>query len=148
MSHNIIIKNKSKIEVIEEVCRFFESHYPEEWEWMRTEMKKLRSVSRAGYSDPQGRYTHVSMKVPSVLFLSVQHILPDFGKSAEDIALITKVCKEMDAHVPISKERPSLLIPSHKWEEIYGDKNAETPQDPDPQEDRPTATVEGSDAPE
>ena len=150
---NIIISNQKKIEVIEKVCHFFEAYYPEEWEWLKGEMKKLRQVSRSGYSDPQGRFTYVGVKVPTILVMAVQRILPEFGKDMGDLALLTKVCKDMDAHVPIHKDRQSLLIPASQWDKIYGAKsNVETPHDveeteegPDPQSSRDTASPEGAD---
>ena len=134
MAPQILIHNRSKLEVIEEVARFFESHYPDYYQFCLDEIKKLRSVSRTGYTDPQGRYTHVSMKVPTLLFMAVQHILPEFGKDSDDIALLTKTLKQLDAHIPL---RPghSLFIDK----ELY--KSLHLKGDPD---DRPPhATREG-----
>lgn len=108
---HVCVKGKAKLEVIDEVIKFFESRYPDYLEFCKQEIKKLKTVSRAGYYDQQGRYTHVSMKVPTLLFMAIQYILPDFGKTADDIALLTNRIKDLDAHIPMHKERVSLLVP-------------------------------------
>lgn len=97
---DIYIKNAGKTSTILQIAKWFEDNYPEDFaEWV-ADSKRLRHMSRSGYSDSKGNYTYVSMKVPTVLYLACQWIMPDFGKDSDDIALLTRTLKELDGHVP------------------------------------------------
>lgn len=120
----IIIKRQSKLDIIEQVARFFEAHFPDYYQFCLREIPKLRQISTAGYTDANGNYTYVHMKLPSVMWLSLQYIMrgmgyDDFGRTPEDVQLVTKCWKNLDAHVPMEREKVSLHIPKDVYNRIY-----------------------------
>ena len=107
----ILIRNKSKLEVIDETINALESLYPDYLTYCKQEITKLRQVSKPGFCDEKGREVRVTMKIPTILFMFLQQVIPDFGKTADDIALLTNRIKELDAHIPLHTDRTSLLVP-------------------------------------
>lgn len=97
---DIYVKNAGKVNTILQVAKFFETHYPEEFKDWVEDSKRLRTVSRSGFHDSQGNYTYVSMKVPTILYLACQWVMPGFGKDSDDVALLTRTLQELDGHAP------------------------------------------------
>lgn len=95
----ILIKNKALENKLYEIVAWWEANDPDQVREWKDMMCQLRKVSLASYSDAQGRQTVVNMKVPTVLFMSIQHCLPDFGKDSDDIALLTKILRDFNGAV-------------------------------------------------
>ena len=92
----ILIKSKGTESTLHEIVNWFETHMPDEVVAWKEEMLKLKQVSKATYKDAAGRENHVQFKLPTLLFLSCQHIMPDFGKDSDDIQLLTKVLRDFN----------------------------------------------------
>jgi hypothetical protein len=141
MSSGIIIKKQSKLAIIEEVARFFEGQYPDYYQFCLREIPKLRGVSTAGYTDKNGNYTYVHMKLPSMMWLCLQYVMrcrgyEKFGQTPEDVQLVTKCWKNLDAHIPMEKERESLYIPKDVYTTIFGDAaDVENEEEDQPKEE-------------
>lgn len=118
------------IEILDEVATFFEAHKPEYYQWLLREIPKLRQVSTPGYR-VGGSPTHVSVKVPALMFLCVQFVSkvkglePPFGDSMDDLALMTEQWKALDAHVPMGGTRKSLHVPKELWTKLFGGRRNE-----------------------
>ena len=93
---HIFIKKQGTEATLHEIVNWFQVNHPD-WvsEWKR-EMLQLKKVSKATYKDEQGRESYVRFKVPSMLLLSIQHVMPGFGKDSDDIALMTRVLRDFD----------------------------------------------------
>jgi hypothetical protein len=109
----VIPKNRKDtiIEVLDAVAKFYEEHRPEYYHYLLREIPKLRQVSTPGYTNSKGEFTSVRLKVPTEMFLCVQHILPGFGKTMEDIKIMTECWKNLNGAVPMKRSGPSLYIP-------------------------------------
>lgn len=92
----IVIRGAAREKKLVEIAQFFETHCPAEYrQWIR-EMLQLKKMSRASYTDNLGRETLVTMKVPTKLFMGCQRVMPDFGEDSDDIALLTKVLRDLN----------------------------------------------------
>jgi hypothetical protein len=104
----VIPKNRKDtiIEVLDAVAKFYEEHRPEYYHYLLREIPKLRQVSTPGYTNSKGEFTSVRLKVPTEMFLCVQHILPGFGKTMEDIKIMTECWKNLNGAVPMKRSGP------------------------------------------
>lgn len=118
-----IVKGKRwrKRELIEQVMAAMEKLYPDYYKYLCEEMPKLKAVSKPSYTDPKGRVTHVKMKVPTVIWLFLQQLEPDWGKDSDDLELFTQVCKELNGAAPLPQGR-RLVVPKDVWERIEKSK--------------------------
>lgn len=71
-------------------------------------MKQIRQISTSGYRTSHGD-VHVAVKVPTMLFMACQYVMPDWGYDSDDLAQLTRLCGDYDGHVP--HKRNSLLLP-------------------------------------
>ena len=100
----IIIKNAAKEKAILETLKFFEARWPGVVKSWVDDMTAMKRVTNSTYKDQQGREYLVKMKVPSILFLALQHVIEDFGRDSDDIALLTRLCSDLNG-VPKFKSR-------------------------------------------
>lgn len=99
MGQTFLIRGKALENKLQEIVAWWEGFDPDLVREWRESMTALRKVSLASYSDPQGRKTVVNMKVPTVLYMSIQHCIPEFGRDSDDIATLTKVLREFNGAV-------------------------------------------------
>jgi hypothetical protein len=111
-----------KRELIEQTMAAMEKLYPDMYNWLLQEMPKLKAVSKPSYVDPKGRVTHVKMKVPTIPWLFLQQLDPDWGKDSEDLELFTRICSEMNGAATPQEGRNRLYIPKEAWEKIEKSK--------------------------
>ena len=114
-----IVKGKRwrKRELVEATMSAMEKLYPDMYNYLLKEMPKLKAVSRPSYTDPKGRTTHVKMKVPTIPWLFLQQLDPDWGKDSEDLELFTRVCAEMNGAACLPDGR-RLYIPKEAWDKM------------------------------
>lgn len=92
----VLIRGKGLEAKLHEIVNWWEVHFPHEVKAWKEEMLNLKTISKPVYKDAQGRETHVNFKVPTLLFMSCQHCIPDFGKDSDDIQLMTKVLRDFN----------------------------------------------------
>ena len=108
-----------KRELLEKVMSAMEKLYPDYYNMLLDQMPKLKAVSKPHYKDAKGRVTHVKMKVPTVIWLFLQQLDPDWGKDSEDLELFTQVCREMNG-AAVHEGKSRLYIPKEAAERIWG----------------------------
>lgn len=115
--------------IIEATLHFFEGRYPAYFKQCIDDMTALRGASVPSYK-ARGEDVYVSTKIPYMLFAAVRHVAkcqgiePPFGTSMDDIALMTRVAKALDAHVPV-KQGCALVLPPGFHQRIFGEQHAD-----------------------
>jgi len=106
----ILIKNQAKEKALCEVAKFFEDRYPVYYKKCLDDMKELRVASNPGYQGGKDRFVYVKLKVPTVLWMACEAVIPGFGQDSDDVELFTKTLTALDGHANL-KSKPCLMVP-------------------------------------
>lgn len=123
----IVMRGAGREKALVEIAQFFETHCPAEYKQWVKEMLQLKKMSRASYTDKQGRETLVTMKVPTKLFMACQRVMPDFGQDSDDIALLTKVLRDLSGNAEYRCK--GLLLPHNFPLKTPHEQKSRTPKE-------------------
>ncbi|MBN1459183.1 MAG: hypothetical protein JXA57_06585 [Armatimonadetes bacterium] len=73
--------------------------YPAKYRFFKSALAEMRKVQKnpdGSWVDQKGRESRVAFRVPTELWLFIQHRIPGFGKDYRDVEVLLKVAKDFD----------------------------------------------------
>jgi hypothetical protein len=77
-----------------DILKAWKSLYPAKYRFFKNALREMRKVQKhedGSFVDAKGRVAQIRIRVPTELWLYLQHRIDDFGKDYSDIELLLKV---------------------------------------------------------
>lgn len=82
-----------------EILSAWRSLYPAKYRFFKhalAELRKVQKRSDGSFFDQKGREMRVAFRVPTELWLFIQHRIPGFGRDYEDVKTLLRIAKDFD----------------------------------------------------
>lgn len=79
------------------ILKAYEIAYPHKYRYFMSALRKMREVQKrpdGSFVDRRGRWARINIRVPTELWLFIQHRIEGFGKDYKDVELLQRIARD------------------------------------------------------